>query len=90
MKLHLFLTGVAKGNLNLDKKLIETSNIFKDAKKISRSHIEGIPCIDIEEPVKKEIKLIKVGDKKVDIPVHLNFKAFETLLISVLSILCLP
>ena len=86
MKLHLFLTSTAKGNLNLDKKLIETSNLFKDAKKISRSHIEGIQCIEIEEPLKKDIKLIKVGDKKVDIPIHLNFKAFETLSFSYLDI----
>ena len=56
MRLHLFLTGVAKGNLDLDKKLVETSKIFKEAKKISRSHMEGIPCIEVNGPIKKDIK----------------------------------
>ena len=86
MKLHLFLFGISTGKLDLDKKIIEASKIFKDAKNITKSEIEGLHCIEIDEPLKKDIKLIKVEDKKVDIPIHLNFKAFETLALSYLDI----
>ena len=63
MKLHLFLFGISTGKLDLDKKIIDASKIFKDAKSIAKSEIEGLHCIEIDEPLKKDIKLIKVEDK---------------------------
>ena len=76
MKVHLFLCSTSTGNLDIDKKFPEVSKIFKDAKKISKSSIENLACIEIDEPI-KDIKLISIHDKKVDIPVSLNYKVFK-------------
>ena len=76
MILHLFVSGLKLGRMDLDKKLSDISKIYPDATISKRSDIiEYIKASDL----KKELILIKCFDKKLNINIHVDLYAMESL-----------
>ena len=71
MILHLFVSGLRLGRMDLDKKLPDISKIYPDATISKRSDlIEYTKASDL----KKELILLKCFDKKLNINIHVDFR----------------
>ena len=77
MKIHLFVSGLKTGTMDLDKKLPFLVKAYPDGE-IKKTSYDEIPCIKGTSIV-KNIKLIKVFDKKVDSNINIDFYGFSDL-----------
>ena len=83
MKIHISLSGVRAGTMDLDKKMPEVSKIYPDAKISKRA--EPIECIKATG-INKDIKFVKIFDQKVDIDINMDLYATSLMSFTYLDI----
>lgn len=83
MKIHISISGVRAGTMDLDKKMPEVSKIYPDAKISKRA--EPIECIKATG-INKDIKFVKIYDQKVDIDINMDLYATSIMSFTYLDI----
>ena len=83
MKIHISISGVRAGTMDLDKKMPEVSKIYPGVKISKRA--EPIECIKATG-IHKDVKLLKIYDQKVDIDINMDLYATSLMSFTYLDI----